>query len=379
MQLRKLSTAFLGMALCLLVLAGRSAAADEAQYVGLHRPLTSTSVVLAAAGRGLVAQGTAWVVDRENKLIVTNRHVVGDGAKVQAIFPVYQNGQARADRAFYLKQGTRFKGTVLDRDAKRDLAVIQLDQLPADAPELKLATETPKPGDRVHMSGNPGSSKTCFVFASGKVREVSEIKMIYQNAQKVAARVSDITTDVKLGPGVSGGPVVNEKGELVAVMAAGPRDGGRVVLCIDVAEVRPFLGDALRKLGTAAIGKSEYGKAVAYCTKAIAFNPDDPLSFNERGVARSYQGDYDEAIADYTAAVKLDKKLARAYRNRGSAHYHKGKYDKSVADCTEAIVIDPKYALAYIWRSRALTKMGKAAEAQADHDKAVALDPRLKK
>ncbi len=351
----------------------RSWAAEDAAHIGIHRPLTSTSMILVGN-----KQGSGWVVDQAGKLLVTNRHVVDTANEVEAIFPVYESGQARVDRPFYLREAKRIKGKVLHRDSQRDLAVIELESLPNGALELKLATTSAAKGDLVHTSGNPGSETKCFVYSAGNVREVNTAKIEYDNKQKVAARVAAVNTDKQLGPGVSGGPVINAGGELVGVMAAGPAQGGKIVLCIDVTEVRAFLGEAYRQQATAAIGKKQYEKAIAYCDKAIDLKTDDALARNERGVAFSYQERYERAIKEYSTALKLDPKMPRAFRNRGSAHFHLGKYDEAVADCSEALKLDPNYALAYWYRGRALDKLNKPKEAEADLKKARHLDSALR-
>jgi tetratricopeptide (TPR) repeat protein len=351
--------------------------ADEAPaYINIHKPLTSTAMIL-VPDTNIRSQGSGFVVDYKARLLLTNYHVVGQESSLLAVFPTYEQAQARADRNYYLTKAPRFRGKVVHRDDKIDLALLELQEISNDAMELKLATDSAKVSDRIHTSGNPGNDTRAFVYTPGKVNEITRMKMEYVSNQKVECRILEIATDGKLSPGVSGGPVVNSQGELVGVIAAGPPDGSQRAMCIDIKEVRHFLCVAHRKLATAAIRKQEYSKAVEFCTRALEYNPGDALTLNERGVAYSYQDSYDKAIADYTAALKSDPKLSRAFRSRGSAYFHKGEFDKTVKDCTEALVIDPKYALAYLWRGKALAKLGKADEAAADRAKALKLDPSL--
>jgi len=366
------------VAALLALLPSGTRAADAPAYIGIHAPLTSTSLILVPYGKDALAQGSGFVLDRNRRLLVTNRHVVGDRDKVEALFPVYENAQARVDRNFYLQKARRYRGKVLDRSERCDLALIELESMPAEVVELPLASNSLKAGDLVATSGNPGNAAHAFVYARGKVRSVEQQRLNYDNQQKVEARILEIDTERRLEPGVSGGPVINGAGELVGVVSAAPADESPVALCIDVREVRAFLGEVYRKKATAALARQDYNDAIAQSSRALGFNPDDALAFNERGAAYSYLNQLDEAIADYSAAVKLNPSLTRAWRSRGSAHYYKGDFEKAVADCTEAIKRDPDYALAYLSRSRALAQLKQFDKSRAAATKAVPLDPSLK-
>ena len=154
------------------------------------------------------------------------------------------------------------------------------------------------------------------MYASGKVKQVSSMDVTYETKEKVSGRFVELETNEKIEKGVSGGAVINGAGEVIGVLAAVRTDGGKGALCVDVSEVRPFLGAAYRNWGTQALRKGEHAKAVARCTKSMQFNPSDPLTYNERGAALSFLERYDDAIADYTAAIKLDPKLPRAPQPR---------------------------------------------------------------
>lgn len=350
--------------------------AQETDRIEPHKPLPSTAMVLSYGATNL--QGSGFLVDRSEGLLLTNYHVAKMNQKVEVIFPITaDDGRILVSRALYFKKAQRIRGICIGSTAERDLALLKLESVPAVVPEVKLATKSLKAGDRTHLLGNPAKDSQLWVYGFGKVQEVGSAVLDFGD-QKVQARMMTLTTeDRKIGPGASGGPVVNDQGELVGVIQSGLPDA-RKVNCVETAEVRIFLGSYYRFLGTAAIQKKDYNEAIARCTKAADLNPADALAFNERAVAYSFQHRFDEAINDYSAAVKLDPKLARAWRGRGTAHYQQAKYDKAVADCGEAIGVDPKYAQAYLSRSRAYDKLGKKAESKTDYDMALKLDSSLK-
>lgn len=348
--------------LCLLALAPLARGADD--LIPATPPLPSSAVVICKGG-----QGSGFLIDHDERLLITNYHVTGAKGDVQVIFPVLEDGKARSNRDFYVRSAPRVRGTVVYSDAQLDLSCVRLESVPRTAPALRLAPRSAQRGDRAHFIGNPGGSAQLWVYDAGNVHSVSKEAMEFKDGQRVTARTLEVKADGLQAPGSSGCPVVNSAGELIGVLSAGA-EGGRVLLCIDVTEARFFLGAAHRQQGTDALAAGDYHKAISRCEKAVYINADDPLTYNERGAAYSYLERYDDAIADYSRALRLDPKFVRAYRNRGSAFFHQGKLAEAVADSSKAIELDPDYASAYQVRAKAYQKLGQTADAQADQAKA---------
>src|SRR5262249_11756125 len=110
------------------------------------------------------------------------------------------------------------RGTVVAREPRCDLALIGLDRLPFGAVAMPLGAE-PRPGAKVHAIGH-SSSKRDAVFsysAAGVVRNVYTLKPLTN--LRLAGRV--VETSLATNHGDSGGPVVNDRGELVAVVSQG--------------------------------------------------------------------------------------------------------------------------------------------------------------
>jgi S1-C subfamily serine protease len=124
------------------------------------------------------------------------------------------------------------------------LALIELDQVPEDARALRLAPQSPKPGQRVHSIGNPGASDALWLYTQGTVRQVYLRSFVIDGQLEVRARV--VETQSPINPGDSGGPVVNDQGELVAIVesAYGAQPGKDIRLIstfIDVSEVKHLI------------------------------------------------------------------------------------------------------------------------------------------
>src|SRR5437773_2707480 len=62
------------------------ARADDAELYA--KALTATAWVSIPG----VGDGTGWVVDREQKLVITNKHVVGTATDAVVMFPIYRRG-----------------------------------------------------------------------------------------------------------------------------------------------------------------------------------------------------------------------------------------------------------------------------------------------
>jgi tetratricopeptide (TPR) repeat protein len=373
--------------------------------------LRSTAMIIVPKG-DKAAQGTGWLVDRERKLLVTNRHVVGTQKQVVAIFPGYRDGQLVTERNYYLKQAPRFPGRVIETHAGHDLAVIQLDSLPWDVQPLKLAAERPRAKESVLLIGNPGSSPTLWVQTSATIQGVSRdrIKVRFTDSE-LEARVDVMETKTPIRPGTSGGPIVGQNGHLIAV-AAGV-DKATHVIAIDASEVREILGEAYDHEGlrhhnqgrfdlavvdySAAIalnasdarafhhrGMSQkrlekYQEAVDDYTHALLIDPKNPLAYNERGAAYSFLDEYDRAIRDYSQAIRLNPDFALAYRNRGSSHALRGEWEDAISDYDTAIRLDRKDAKAFLKRSQAYAQLGNRAKSQEDFDQATQLDSSLRR
>jgi len=152
-----------------------------------------------------------------------------------------------AEREAYRAPGRRIPAKVVARDPKRDLAVLQLEgPAPTEARAVKLAKDSPSPGQHVHSIGNPGASGALWVYTEGSVRQVyhNKIHSMDRDSGKafdIDARIVETQSPVNAGD--SGGPVVNDRGELVAVVHGHLSDAQArsVSIFIDVSEVRDLL------------------------------------------------------------------------------------------------------------------------------------------
>ncbi len=143
------------------------------------------------------SMGSGFVVDAGNGYIVTNSHVVEDCKAIRA----------------YLADGRRFSATVVGLDPKSDIAVIQI---PAEnLHELSLADSSQvQVGDDVMAVGNPFGLDGTFSRGIISAKQRSNIN-IHGTEYK-----GFLQTDAVINPGNSGGPLVNMRGEVIAMNTA---------------------------------------------------------------------------------------------------------------------------------------------------------------
>jgi putative serine protease PepD len=141
------------------------------------------------------ATGTGFVVDADG-LIVTNEHVVDGSSDITV-----KLGDGKAQRA-----------DVVGQDKSTDLALLKIDTGEAKLTPLKLADSSKvQIGDATFAIGNPfGLEDTLTTgVVSATERQISAPDGFSINGV--------LQTDAALNPGNSGGPLLNDQGEVIGV------------------------------------------------------------------------------------------------------------------------------------------------------------------
>jgi 2-alkenal reductase len=180
-----------------------AAVADEqGLLITLYQRINPSVVnltIYANEGGSVVPQsrGSGWVYDADGH-IVTNAHVVHGADQIEVSFA---DNTVRA-------------ATLVGEDLNADLAVVQVENLPADAVALPLADfDTLAVGETVIAIGNPfgldGTLTRGIISALGR-----NIPALTQFSIPQA-----IQTDAAINPGNSGGPLLNLEGQVIGVNA----------------------------------------------------------------------------------------------------------------------------------------------------------------
>ncbi len=187
--------------------------------------------------------GSGFAVNAEKRLVVTNFHVVGREHRVAVVFPLYDaRGELGTDASRYERRAEELavEGEVIDVSEECDLALIRVDRrLPDRAAAVPLARQPAATGSVVYSVGGSGAEDNLlWRLTKGNVRGRG------QRRQAVDFGVLDcmiLETDAPVNPGDSGGPVMNDRGELVAVVSHFNTTQRQVSGNIDIEEVRKFV------------------------------------------------------------------------------------------------------------------------------------------
>ena len=130
-----------------------------------------------------------------------------------------------------------------------------------------------------------------------------------------------------------------------------------------------------RESGYNKLQSNDYYGAISDFTKAIEIDPNDDISYLNRGVARLRLEKYYDAISDFTKSIEINPNYAKSYFNRGNAKYELDDEAGAISDYTKAIEIDPNYADAYSYRGNAKYGLKDYYGAISDYTKAIEIEP----
>jgi S1-C subfamily serine protease len=234
---------------------------------------------LSGSSGSILDAGSAWVYDADRGLLVTNAHVVQNAAILQAGFDSTSLTHA----------------TIVGVDAKHDLAVLRVP--PGDLPGLKTlpvaATESVEQGATVYALGFPGNGnsesdflKTPFQATAGTISTLNDQATVSYDAfeqeenDNAGLLLTGLyQTDTAVNPGNSGGPLVNDRGELVGVNVAGGagQNQNDAISVKTVREAVPrlanghstaWLGLGVSALATSLTGCPESEEEIGFCIQS---------------------------------------------------------------------------------------------------------------
>jgi hypothetical protein len=164
------------------------------------------AVVLLVNSRdgGMTSWGSGLVVSDEGH-VVTNMHVVGDAVSLRAMLysperTSYTPMDGGLGRYLFENEAALVPAALVRSDTTLDLALVKIDADTSAYDRLEFATDPIQPGDRVYALGHP--QETVWSFTSGVAS---------------AIHVASIQHDAPVNAGNSGGPLVNERGEVVGI------------------------------------------------------------------------------------------------------------------------------------------------------------------
>lgn len=189
--------------------------APKAFTAGFQMPGQQTPIALAGnlkAGPRKIADATGSVVTILNSTgsgsgflvssdgyVLTDQHVVGDDKTVCVRWPDGLEGLGQVERI----------------SKNRDVAIIKTN--PRDRAPLALKRGPVTPGDRVYVIGSPNGKNFEGTVSSGVI-----------SADRIIDGLRYIQSDAAMSPGSSGGPLLDEKGEVIGLTEMHYFNQGRV-------------------------------------------------------------------------------------------------------------------------------------------------------
>ena len=248
------------LAVCLVLFASRSALADQLTKAEIVKRGKAATAFVEVANRGCA---TAFCI-HPSGLFITNEHVVRRAEKSTITVTL--------DSSLKTQEVLNAKLLRVDRDL--DLALLQVEGK-GELPTLQLGTIA-------------GVSELIEVVAFGFPlgRELSpdhkEYPSISINSGKVTAlrfkkgQLQQIQIDVALAPGNSGGPVLNDQGQVIGVVVSGVRGTQGINQAIPVSHVQRFLQTPVIRFKPPPLKKAALDKPVEFRANVISFQPKDP-------------------------------------------------------------------------------------------------------
>ncbi|MBL8891987.1 MAG: trypsin-like peptidase domain-containing protein [Planctomycetaceae bacterium] len=197
------------------------------------------------------ASGSGVLVDQERRWIVTNEHVIEGHEDVNVYFPAENHGLIESELNYYQANRSQLEipGKVIALCKRRDLALVELERLPADIPAIPFG-KSAKPGQLLHSIGNPSASDALWVYTNGYVR-ANYFKSVN------GCRMQVVETSSPINPGDSGGPILNSEGQLVGISQSFHKEGRLVSNGVDISEVIWFVNKHRRHKADSAVVTDE--------------------------------------------------------------------------------------------------------------------------
>ncbi len=216
-------------------------------------------------------------------------------------------------------------------------------------------------GTTVYVSGFPkignAIDRSIYQFTPGQVTA---------NASKPLAFGYGLVYTNKTLPGMSGGAVLDNNGQLVAIH--GRAEGGSLERQTDTIYVKTGfnLGIPINTF----IRKSP---------KIATNDTTVPVKVRESGADNFFlqagdkyqKGDVNGAIKDLNQALKLNPNYAAAYSKRGILNYVLSDQDAALSDFNKALRLNSTDADSYVGRGLTLSALGSKREAIADYSQAI--------
>ncbi|HIK14522.1 MAG TPA: trypsin-like peptidase domain-containing protein [Leptolyngbyaceae cyanobacterium M33_DOE_097] len=309
---------------------------------------SSPAVVSISAPDGKASKyGSGFIADPRG-FILTNYHVVGKNQRV----------------AVKLANGSIYTGVVVSRSAQVDLALIQI-RPKKTLPSLNIQGVPPRVGQKAYAIGDPRGLERSL--SDGIISRIDRSGLI------------QFTATASFGS--SGGPLLNEDGQVIGIVQGG-NPGTNLNFAIPAAAInslpgqRGLVAQQRQQIGHYTLASNlqfrqgNYQKMLAILNEGIRRYPNNALLYLNRGTAKTALRDYQGAKSDYSRSIQLQP-TSLAYSNRAKVHAILKQQQQALEDFTQAIRINQGWGgsnlgAAFYSRGDLQARLGNTKSAIAD-------------
>lgn len=319
----------------------------------------------------LFGHGSGFIVRRDG-VVITSLHVIKNAAEIRI----------KTGEKVYTIKG------LLHADPENDVALLKVDG--PGFPTVRLGdSERARDGEKVYVMGSPrGEGNTLSEGVLMVTREIGS----YRRMLQITAPFSE---------GVSGGPVFDERGEVIGIATFVLREAQfsaasrglsfavpinmikdafsseKVIELKDISSREPSKSaEHWLNLGNNLSKSARYKEAVDAYRKAAEIDPGMASAFNGLGVACMGLNKYQEAIEALKQSLRIEPGSAWTHSNLGLAYMESGRDREAIDALREAVRIMPDLGAAHFNLGIAYRRLGMFKEAAEAYRNAVRVDPR---
>jgi len=196
--------------------------------------------------------GTGSIISKDGQ-IITNWHIVGNAKKLHVWLLPDDPEIMTGDKILWTEPN--FIGTVINRNKRKDLALVKIEGLPKDIKIMRFGKTSNLPiGSTVFSIGHP--SGEAWTINSGMVTQIRpnyEWTYCLKKKGEVCKENSShsaniIQHEVPTNPGNSGGPLLDEKGLMVGVNSFTMGENVELInFSVAIEEVKAFLKEEIKE------------------------------------------------------------------------------------------------------------------------------------
>lgn len=192
--------------------------------------------------------GTGFLIDLEKKRMLSCYHCVGEAKGLEVFFPVRDKDELLADKNYYLshrtelrKSGHLIPGKVIRKSLSRDLALIELAELPPSAQKVSFASRAASPSESIRTVGHRYDAESLWNVTQGVLRQSARQEGYFWQGQKLAQNAHALFLQLPVNTGDSGGPLLNSQNQVIGITSAVRWRTGGIAIGIGWEEIRSFL------------------------------------------------------------------------------------------------------------------------------------------